>query len=112
MEDKETMGLRRITGFKETMVPKAVMETVEAKEAEAKEAREAVEVMTVMSATADMAALEDEGGVECQAEEEGREEREDEVEGDVEGEVVDKIFTTSKHLPEMYELPFTGTIPQ
>ena len=29
----------------------------------------------------------------------------------MEGEVVDKIFTTSKHLPEMYELPFTGTIP-
>ena len=30
----------------------------------------------------------------------------------MEGEVVDKIFTTSKHLPEMYELPFTRTIPQ
>jgi len=95
------------------MVPKAVMETVEARGArevkEAKEAREAVEVMAVMSTTADMAALEDEGGVECQAdEEEGREEREDEMEG----EVVDKIFTTSKHLPEMYELPFTGTTPQ
>jgi hypothetical protein len=89
------------------MVPKAVIETVEAREA--KEAREAVEVMAVMSTTADMAALEDEGGLECQAdEEEGREEQEDEVEG----EVVDKIFTTSKHLPEMYELPFTGTISQ
>ena len=95
------------------MVPKAVMETVEAREAretkEAEEAREAVEVMAVISTTADMAALEDEGGLECQAdEEEGREEREDEMEG----EVVDKIFTTSKHLPEMYELPFTRTIPQ
>jgi hypothetical protein len=77
------------------------VEAREAREAEeAKEAREAVEVM---------AALEGEGGVECQAdEEEGREEREDEMEG----EVVDKIFTTSKHLPETYELPFTGTIPQ
>jgi len=89
------------------------MKTVEAREAreakEAKGAREAVEVMAVMSATADMAALEDEGGVECQAdEEEGREEQEDEMEG----EVVDKIFITPKHLPEMYELPFTGTIPQ
>jgi hypothetical protein len=78
------------------------MEAREAREAvEAKEAREAVEVMAVMSTT-------DEGGVECQVnEEEGREEREDEVEG----EVVDKIFT-SEHLPEMYELPFTRTIPQ
>ena len=83
------------------------METVEARETreakEAREAREAVEVIAVMSTTADMTALEDEGGVECQAgEEEGREE----------GEVVNKVFTTSEHLPEMYELPFTGTIPQ
>lgn len=71
------------------MVPKAVMETVEAREAKKAEAREAVEAM---------AAPEDEGGLECQAdEEEGREELEDEVEG----EVVDKIFTTSKHLPEI-----------
>lgn len=62
------------------MVPKAVMEAVEA--GEAREAREVVEVMAVMSTTADMAALEDEGGVRCQAdEEEGREEREDEMEG-------------------------------
>lgn len=72
------------------------METVEARGAreakEAKEAREAVEVMAVMSTTADMAALEDEGGVECQA---------DEEEGREEGEVVDKIFTTSRHLPEI-----------
>ena len=84
------------------MVPKVVMETVEAREAKKAEAREAVEVMAVMPITADMAAPEDEGGLECQAdEEEGREELEDEVEG----EVVDKIFTTSKHLPEMYELP-------
>lgn len=62
----------------------------EAREAkEAKEAREAVEVMT---------ALEGEGGVECQADEKkGQEGREDEMEG----EVVDKIFTTSKHLPEI-----------
>ena len=83
---------------------------MEAREArEAKEVREAVEVMAVMSTTVDVAALESEDGVECQAdEEEGREEREDEMEG----EVVDKIFTTSKHLPEMYELPFTRTIPQ
>ena len=76
---------------------------------EAKEVREAVEVMAVMSTTVDVAALESEDGVECQAdEEEGREEREDEMEG----EVVDKIFITPKHLPEMYELPFTRTIPQ
>lgn len=75
------------------------MKTMEAREAkEAKEAREAVEVMAVISATADMAALEDEGGVECQAdEEEGQEEQEDEMEG----EVVDKIFITPKHLPEI-----------
>jgi hypothetical protein len=85
------------------------VEAREAREArEAKEVREAVEVMAVMSTTADIAVLESEGGWECQAdEEEGREEREDEMEG----EVVDKIFTTSKHIPEMYELPFTGTIP-
>ena len=47
------------------MVPKAVMETVEAREAKKAEAREAVEVMAVMSTTVDMAALEDEGGLEC-----------------------------------------------
>ena len=53
------------------------MEAREAKEA--KEVREAVEVM---------AALEGEGGVECQADEkEGQEGREDQMEG----EVVDKI---------------------
>ena len=47
-----------------------------------------MEVMAVMSTTADIEALEDEGGLECQAdEEEGREERENKVEG----EVVDKI---------------------
>lgn len=82
---------------------------MEAREArEAKEAKEAVEVMIVVLTIADMPAL-DEDGVECQAdEEEGREEQEDEVEG----EVVDKIFTTSRHLPKMYELPFTGTILQ